>query len=90
MQIVIDIDENIYTRLFDNCKNNLYDMRAVCYAVRKGTIIPKGHGRLIDESDIEWAKFKSKYSEYDELVHWEDIEDAPTIISADKEAENDE
>lgn len=41
MQIVIDIDENLYTRLFDNGKTNVIDMRRACVAIRKGTPLDK-------------------------------------------------
>ncbi len=50
MQIVIDIDDNLYTRLFDNGKNNVMDMRRACVAIRKGKVI-SNHGRLIIEED---------------------------------------
>lgn len=41
MQIVIDIDDGLYTRLFDNGEDNLIDMQKVCAAVRKGVVILK-------------------------------------------------
>lgn len=37
MKIVIDIDENLFTRLFDCGKHDAVDMLNVCSAVRKGT-----------------------------------------------------
>lgn len=83
MKIVIDIDENIYTRLFDNCKNNLYDMRAVCYAVRKGTIVPSGHGRLIDGDELLEAAWRTRLDSRERIS--ELIESMPTIVSIDKE-----
>ena len=52
MQIVIDIDDNLYTRLFDNGDEYVADMRRACVAIRKGTPLPKGHGRILDEKDI--------------------------------------
>jgi hypothetical protein len=48
MQVVISIDDNLYTRLFDNGDEYVADMRRACVAIRKGTPLPKGHGRLID------------------------------------------
>ena len=47
MQIVIDIDENVFTRLFDNGDEYVADMRRACVAIRNGTPLPKGHGRLM-------------------------------------------
>lgn len=68
MQIVIDIDDNLYTRLFDNGEEYVADMRRACVAIRKGTPLPKGHGRLIYAKDV---------GEYLTLA------DVPTIIEAD-------
>lgn len=43
-----EIDDNLYTRLFDNGEDNIADMQEVCAAVRKGKVIPKGYGRIVD------------------------------------------
>lgn len=83
MKIVIDIDVNIYTRLFDNCKNSLYDMRAVCSAVRKGTIVPSGHGRLIDGDELLEHAWRTRLDSRERIS--ELIESMPTIVSIDKE-----
>ncbi len=53
MQIVIDIDDNLYVRLFDNGGDNVMDMRRACVAIRKGSPLPKGHGRLSDGDELE-------------------------------------
>lgn len=37
MQIVIEIDDNLYTRLFDNGVDYTSDMRRACVAIRNGT-----------------------------------------------------
>lgn len=52
MKIVIDIDENLYTRLFDNGVDNYDDAADMATAIRKGTSLPEGHGRLIDADAI--------------------------------------
>lgn len=45
MKLVIDISENVYTRLFDNgIEISLEDREAINIAIRGGTPIPKGHG----------------------------------------------
>ena len=41
MQIVIDIDENLYTRLFDNGVDNYDDAVDMAKAIRKGVSISK-------------------------------------------------
>jgi len=44
MKIVIDIDDNLYTRLFDNdVVTNYVDATDMARAIRKGTPFPKGH-----------------------------------------------
>ena len=48
-------------------------------AILNGTILPKGHGELVDRDDLKYAKYNSyAYA----------IANAPTIIEADKEVEN--
>ena len=55
MQIVIDLDENIYTRLFDNGEDYTIandDLFAIAKAIRKGTPLPEHHGDLIDRNEL--------------------------------------
>lgn len=85
MEIVIDIDDNLYTRLFDNGVDD-YDCAVnMAKAIRKGTPLPKGHGRLKDVDILE------SHDEYDgqgftKSVYKDDIDNLPTIIEADKES----
>lgn len=60
MQIVIDIDENVFTRLFDNgVDTSSEDRDAIDRAVRNGTVLPKEHGRLIDADKILYFRCSS-------------------------------
>lgn len=56
MQIVIDIDENVFTRLFGNGIEDYAivndDLFVIAKSIRKGTPLPKGHGDLIDRDDL--------------------------------------
>ena len=56
MQIVIDIDENVFTRLFDNGIEDYEivndDLFKIAKAIRKGTPLPKGYRRLIDKDHM--------------------------------------
>ena len=81
MQIVIDIPEDVYTRLFDNGRNYVMDMRRACAAIRKGTILPK-HGRLIDESKITKCEQIGLVIKDDKVTRCLRT-NAPTIIEAD-------
>lgn len=47
MHIMTEIDDDLYTRLFDNGGNNTMDMARACIAIRKGKVVPKGH-RIAD------------------------------------------
>ena len=79
MQIVIDIDDNLYVRLFDNGVDNYDDAVDMAKAIRKGTPLPKEHGRLID-ADALTPKIHGIKSIIAML-------EATTIIEADKESE---
>ena len=91
IELVIKIPEDVYTRLFDNgIQDNEIAVDDVCEmarALRLGTPLPKGHGRLIDADALE----PDYYGGWNGLCIIEDkytqrtIDDAPTIIEADKE-----
>lgn len=87
MKIVIDIDENLYTRLFDNGVDNYDDAVDMAKAIRKGTLLPKEHGRIIDESKITTIWYYERKIETGTLIQpYIEIDhtDAPTIIEAER------
>lgn len=96
MQIVIDIDENVFTRLFDNGTDfyDIDDILAMAKSIRKGTPLPKGHGRLIDADALN-IRMEQRMDEIgDDESIWESSNVktaldmfAPTIIEADTESE---
>ena len=57
MKIVIDIPEDVYTRLFDNgIQDNEIatgDICKIARSIRLGILLPKGHGDLIILSNDE-------------------------------------
>jgi len=79
MQIVIDIPDEKYDRL-------LYqDIISLRSYVENGTVLPKGHGRLIDADvlcDYFWDNRSKLYTHKDLRIV---IDDAPTIIEKDGE-----
>jgi len=105
MKIVIDIPEDVYTRLFDNgIQDNEIATDDICEmarALRLGTPLPKGHGRLIDadeliqdikdDSQLYYFNSNAEKINYELKVEYaiDRIADAPTIIKADK-AESEE
>lgn len=82
MQIVIDIDDNLYTRLFDKGDEYVADMRRACVAIRKGTPLPKGHGRLIDADAFIKQESCFGYIEDMDIDYFK--QNTPTILEADR------
>ena len=85
MQTIIDIKDDIYAELAKTGENeiNLGILLALREAVRQGTPLPKGHGRLIDADKIQFKNNEfDTYSDYSEAFNA--IYFAPTIIEADK------
>lgn len=94
MQIVIDIPDRIY-KITQNRRLNLVDGEIVENAIKNGTPLPKGHGRLIDansiyqivrpieETDNSWGITGETAIR---LIH-EAFNQAPTIIEAEIKAE---
>lgn len=85
MKIVIDIHEKDYQAI----KSGYLPFGAIAYAIANGTPLPEHHGRLID-ADALYKSSRLCHTEEDgtACVEWREINDAPTIIEADKEEEN--
>lgn len=82
MQIVIDINENLYTRLFDNGGVDALGMLTACAAIRKGIVLPKGHGKLKDVDKIISDGISKGFCDW-----YDEIKMADTIIEADRSEE---
>lgn len=92
MQVVVEINDKLYKRLFDNGVDNYDDAIDMAKAIRKGIPLPKGHGRLIDaDKTISKICGNSCGCHLEECGHDEPcysvarISAAPAIIEADKE-----
>ena len=78
MKLIIDISEEDY-EFVKTCGNpRIHGFKAI----QNGTPLPKGHGRLIDADALE-NHLKEDSDEWDEYALAR-VEDAPTIIEADK------
>lgn len=86
MQIVIDIDENVYTRLFDNGIDvSTNDREHIETCIRKGIILPRWHGDLIDINELTTVtEIRPDGSEIT-YVPYSEIEEANVMVKADKE-----
>lgn len=83
MKIVIDISEDDYNAIRDNIK--AYSLADILFgAVQCGTVLPKGHGDLIDrdklEKDTEWSEYEDEFISYSHRQ----IFSEPVVIPADK------
>ena len=91
MQIVIDISEDVYTRLLDNGRPmDIADGIVIDRAIHNGIPLPKGHGDLKDNDTLDTiflnaTNSPNKKLSYEEISNL--ILDAPTVIEADKENE---
>ena len=66
MKVVINIDDNLYTRLFDNGKIDATDMLKSCTAIRKGKVLPKGHERKFEKIIVEYPTCRYHYYDKEE------------------------
>lgn len=87
MEIVIRIEDRYKKQLdFGDIENGSMVAQAILDAVKNGTPLPKGHGRLID-ADSFLAKYENcGYIEDMEAKYFNVV--TPTIIEADKDSEN--
>lgn len=94
MQIVIDIPKEKYDMVRNETYCGIYD--AVIYkAIKNGTPLPKGHGKLFDVNDIlDRIGLEDNESNREEnvgeIITLEDFDYIPTIIPADTESEVEE
>jgi len=78
MQIVINIPDEEYEEIM--C-DEACGLNPLTRAIAQGTVLPKGHGRLIDGDTLKEKMLGTQryfYIKYD-------IDEAPTIIEADNE-----
>ena len=96
MKIVIDISDNDYEYIkgLNEGITDYHTTVKLYRSVRGGTVLPKGHGDLIERNNIETyitKEFKGKLTENeaDLFVQFTNVTDEiPAIIEADKENDN--
>ena len=93
MQIVIDIPKDDYEYLKNHNKHGLYS------SILNGTILPQGHGRLIDAEKLESRMYHEAFETDSDLQKWDSgcwirykmfeqiIQKAETIIEVKLESE---
>ena len=90
IELVVKIPEEIYkaSQIIDVKYEDV--VQIPLEVIANGTPLPKGHGRLIDADDLDITTITTDdYSgnEVLDIVLKEDVDNAPTIIEADKEYE---
>lgn len=89
MKVVIEIDEGMYEALVFMKNRRPSDLRKSDKVILNGTPLPKGHGRLIDADALEVCPIDITDLPKDKCLMVflaEDVNNAPTIIEADKES----
>lgn len=92
MKLIIDIPEEDYKTIIQRPKQCVVHWDIVD-ALKNGTPLPKGHGRLIDADKLNRKKkycFQTKtgaFSKSEWFIKADDLFSAPTIIEADEGVE---
>lgn len=88
LELVIKIPKKMYKWVNDENKFfNDYGVGDFICLVRNGTLIPEGHGKIVDVNDLDVTTIVTDDSSGNEMldvVLKEDIDDAHAIIEADK------
>lgn len=91
MQVVINIDDDVYKRALvykdvQLASNSANDLSELITAVANGTPLPKGHGELVDKNDVVSVILFSKLFDSARCSEvTETLNNIPTIIEVDKE-----
>ena len=86
MNVMIDIPESLYTSLKERPATHAENLALYEY-ITNGIPLPKRHGRLIDADALDVGQVADGCG-YKYITKYE-LDNAPTIIEADKEQEND-
>lgn len=90
MKIIIDIPEMIYKGAVAGNRSSIIGIK-LSQAVRNGTVLPRGHGRLIDADETlkrhcnELCRHKPHCE--DDCIFYDVFHLAKTIVAADTEVE---
>lgn len=85
MEIVIALPDG-YAEILPNVQNGSGASKIILNAVKNGVVLPKHHGRLIDADKFNQTINNADYDTYNDYSNTFDwIENAPTIIKAEKE-----
>ena len=88
MKVVIDISDKEYKYAVEN---KFLDLNGTHLGeiITNGVSLPKGHGRLIDADELknETYTMTEWNGDVHQIIYKASLDDAPTVIPADKENE---
>lgn len=93
MELVIKIPEKTYNHIMSmqfcipGLRNGKSLLEEILKAIRTGTPLPKGHGRLGDLDALREEVYSWGMNDYEPLDFVDAVDEAPTIIEEDKEQE---
>ena len=96
IELVIKMPEEQYNMILLSDKTAMSECvskEAMMYAIKNGTQLPEGHGRIIDESKVTSVYYHEEGGEPGSIAFRRIVIDgtnAPTIIEADNESEDEE
>ena len=89
MQIIITLKDTTHKAITTLNTISEHLQAEVVRAIKDGTELPKGHGRLVDENEVDGLRYKYfDFSDNEVNCIKRGIDRLTTIIEADKEVEN--
>ena len=89
VEVVIRIPKRTYDRVSERGIIAYGDdAYYIGHAIENGTVLPKGHGRLIDNNKIRFVDEEFEDGRTYMIAHVTDIDNTPTVIEADKEVQD--
>lgn len=84
VELVISIPERSYEIIKNgNVGTHPHNTALLCSWIKNGTPLPPGHGRLIDESKIDWLDSSGERFTFEKRIK----NTSDTIVDADKDGE---
>lgn len=85
-EIVIKIPDKVYESVIEE-GFSVRNARELIHAMVNGKVLPKGHGELKDVSKLKenyHTVFNEDFGISEDVVNLGDIDEAPTLVEADK------
>lgn len=90
MELVIKLDDETYKEVMDRTEFDTLSLGIkLIEAVQNGTVLPKGHGDLIDRRELKKEVYTTTEWNGDihRIIYEASVDDAKPVVEADKEYE---